>query len=81
MYHIHARTLEVSKIVGQYKALQDEHPKRFIEDSTANSWIEYLTNVSQKVHGVIIHYSSSPRQTVLNSRIRITESNPRFAEI
>ena len=57
-----------------------EHPERFIESNSENSWLEYLTNMSQQgtwCDNLIIQALADK----LNIRIHITESNPLFAEI
>ncbi len=57
-----------------------EHPERFIESNTENSWLEYLTNMSQQgtwCDNLIIQALADK----LNIRIHITESNPLFAEM
>ena len=57
-----------------------EPPARFIESNSENSWLEYLTNMSQQgtwCDNLIIQALIDK----LNTRIHITESNPLFAEI
>ena len=55
-----------------------KHPGRFIESNSENSWLEYLTNMSQQgtwCDNLIIQAVADK----LNIRIHITESNPLFA--
>ena len=70
-FHLNVRALAV-----QYLR---EHPERFIESNSENSWLEYLTNMSQQgtwCDNLIIQALADK----LTIRIHITESNPLFAE-
>ena len=71
-FHLNIRALGVDYL--------REHPERFIESNSENSWLEYLTNMSQQgtwCDNLIIQALADK----LNIRIHITESNPLFAEI
>ena len=71
-FHLNIRALAV-----QYLS---DHPERFIESNSENSWLEYLANISQQgtwCDNLIIQALADK----LNIRIHITESNPLFAEI
>ena len=68
-FHLNIRALGV-----QYLR---EHPERFIESNSENSWFEYLTNMTQQrtwYDNLIIQALTDK----LNIRIHITESNPLF---
>lgn len=71
-FHLNIRALGVHYL--------REYPERFIESNSENSWLEYLTNMSQQgtwCDNLIIQAVADK----LNIRIHITESNPVFAEI
>lgn len=68
-FHLNIRALGI-----QYPR---EHPERFIESNSENSWFEYLTNMTQQrtwYDNLIIQALADK----LNIRIHITESNPLF---
>lgn len=71
-FHLNIRALGVDYL--------REHPERFIESNSENSWLQYLANMSQQgtwCDNLIIQALADK----LNIRIHITESNPLFAEI